>query len=228
MKLKDITEVGFYKEVDGEDIWECFENTDRDEEWRKDFPLLLDSWMYQYTDENDRKIYECDGLLYKIGYDYPDLEVEKVTDVEYDIEGAMGTTLIEKKPTYKERYLELKKYLETQRPTGICETCTEKGNEEADKLQKEIKELKRYKNLFENCRKLYLDVKEQAHSMCEKLEDLEDSLKRTTCQAECYKHKEADRYRALLGEVVMYCEDQDLKNDITACNVISMIEKEGI
>ena len=72
MKLGDITEVGFYKEVDGEDIWECFENTDKDEEWRKDFPLLLDSWLYQYTDENDRKIYECDGLLYKIGYDYSD------------------------------------------------------------------------------------------------------------------------------------------------------------
>jgi hypothetical protein len=167
-------------------------------------------WMYQYTDADDRKVYECDGLLYKIGYDYPDLEVEKVTDVEYDIIGNAGTTLVEKKPTYKERYLELKKW------------------QEADELQKEIKELKRYKNLFENCRKLYLDVREQAHSMCEKLEDLEDSLKRTTCQAECYKHKEADRYRALLNEVVMYCEDQDLKNDITACNVISMIEKEGI
>ena len=41
MRLDDITEIGFYKEVDGEDIWECFENTDRDEEWRKDFPLLL-------------------------------------------------------------------------------------------------------------------------------------------------------------------------------------------
>lgn len=228
MKLGEITEVGFYKEVDGEDIWECFENTDRDEEWRKDFPLLLDSWLYQYTDEDDRKVYECDGLLYKIGYDYPDLEVEKVTDVEYEVTGSMGTTLTEKKPTYKERYLELKKWQEANKPTGICETCTEKANKEADELQKEIKELKRYKGLFENCRKLYFDLKEQVHSMCEKLEDLEDSLKRTTCQAECYKHKEADRYRAMLGEVVMYCEDQDLKNDITACNIISMIEKEGI
>ena len=105
---------------------------------------------------------------------------------------------------------------------------TSLNKNQADELQKEVKELKRYKGLFENCRKLYFDLKEQAHSMCEKLEDLEDSLKRTTCQAECYKHKEADRYRALLGEVVMYCEEQDLKNDITACNVINMIEKEGI
>lgn len=263
MKLGEITEVGFYKEVNGEDIWECFENTDRDEEWRKDFPLLLDSWIYDYTDADDRKVYKCDGLLYKIGYDYPGLEVEKVTGTEYEVEGSMGTTLIEKKPTYKERYLELeekykklewqlkhekaehavtkvekenfmkknkelKKWQEANKPTGICETCTEKANKEADELQKEIKELKRYKGLFENCRKLYLDVKEQAHSMCEKLEDLEDSLKRTTCQAECYKHKEADKWKALLGKVVMYCEDQDLKNDITACNIISMIEKGGI
>ena len=214
MKLGEIIEVGFYKEVNGEDIWECFDNTDTDEKFREDFPLLLDSWLYQYTDADDRKVYACDGLLYKIGYDYPELEVEKVTDVEYEVSGSMGTTLTEKKPTYKERYLELKKWQE--------------ANKEADELQKEIKELKRYKDLFENCRKLYLDVREQAHSMCEKLEDLEDSLKRTTCQAECYKHKEADKWKALLGEVVMYCEDQDLKNDITACNVISMIEKEGI
>lgn len=144
MKLGDITEVGFYKEVDGEDIWECFENTDRDEEWRKDFPLLLDSWLYQYTDENDRKVYECDGLLYKIGYDYPDLEVEKITDIEYEIQGGMGTTLIEKKPTYKEKYLELKKYLEAQRPTGICETCIEKANKEADELRTLVNEIKFY------------------------------------------------------------------------------------
>lgn len=115
MKLGEITEVGFYKEVDGEDIWECFENTDRDEEWRKDFPLLLDSWLYQYTDEDDRRVYECDGLLYKIGYDYPDLEVEKITDIEYEVTGSMGTTLIEKKPTYKERYLELKKWQEANK-----------------------------------------------------------------------------------------------------------------
>ena len=31
MKLGEITETGFYKEVCGEDIWECFENTDKDE-----------------------------------------------------------------------------------------------------------------------------------------------------------------------------------------------------
>ena len=214
MRLGDITEVGFYKEVDGEDLWECFENTDRDEEWRKDFPLLLDSWLYQYADDDDRKVYECDGLLYKIGYDYPDLEVEKVTDVEYDMTGSMGTTLVEKKPTYKERYLELKKWQE--------------ANNEVDELQKEVKELKRYKFLFEKCRELYMDMQNQAHSMCEELEDVKDSLKRTTCQAECYKHKEADKYKASLNEVVMYCKEQDLKNDMTACNIISMIEKEGI
>lgn len=144
MKLKDITEVGFYKEVGGDDIWECFENTDRDEEWRKDFPLILDSWLYQYTDENDRKIYECDGLLYKVGYDYPDLEVEKIIDVEYEITGSMGTTLTEKKPTYKERYLELKEKQEANKPTGICETCTEKANKEADKLRALVDEISSY------------------------------------------------------------------------------------
>lgn len=231
MKLGDITEVGFYKEVGGEDLWESFKNTDSDEEYRKECPLLLDHWEYRDIDADDRKMYLCDGNLYRVGGDYSDLEVEKVTCQEYDMSKS-GYTLIEKKPTYKERYRQLQAYLATQRPTGTCETCTEKANKEADKLRKEVTELKRYKGLFENCRKLYLDVKEQAHSMCEKLEDLEDSLKRTTCQAECYKHKEADKWKALIGEVVMYCEDQDLKNDITACNVISIIEnvieKEGV
>lgn len=224
MKLGDVTEVGFYKEVNGEDIWECFENTDRDEEWRKDFPLLLDSWLYQYTDENDRKVYECDGLLYKIGYDYPDLEVEKITDIEYEVIAEFGTTLIEKKPTYKERYLELKKYLDTQRPTGICETCTERANEEADKLWKEIKELKRYKFLFEKCREFYLRAQDSVKELLNDNEDLKDSLKRTVCQAECFKHKEAEKHKALLNEVVMYCEDQDLKNDFTAVAILEMLE----
>lgn len=226
MKLGEIAEVGFYKEVNGEDIWECFENTDSDEGFRKNFPLLLDSWLYQYTDADDRKVYECDGLLYRIGYDYPDLEVEKVTDAEYEVTGSMGTTLTEKKPTYKERYLELKKWQEANKPTGICETCTEKANKEADELQKEVKELKRYKFLFEKCRELYMDMQNQAHSMCEELEDVKDSLKRTTCQAECYKHKEADKYKALLDKVVTYCEELALEYDFTACNVISIIEEE--
>lgn len=226
MKLGEITEVGFYKEANRENIWECFENTDSDEEFRKKFPLLLDSWLYQYTDADDRKVYECDGLLYRIGYDYPDLEVEKITDVEYEVTGSMGTTLVEKKPTYKERYLELKKWQEANKSTGICETCTEKANNKVDELQKEVKELKRYKFLFEKCRELYMDMQNQAHSMCEELEDVKDSLKRTTCQAECYKHKEADKYRASLNEVVMYCKEQDLKNDMTACNIINMIGEE--
>lgn len=103
MKLGDVTEVGFYKEVCGEDIWECFENTDSDEEFRKAEPLLLSRWYYDYVDENDRKVYRCHGLLHCIGRDYPDLDVEKV-DQEYEVSGSMGHKLIEKKPTYKQRF----------------------------------------------------------------------------------------------------------------------------
>lgn len=208
MKLKDIREEGFYKEVDSEDLWECIENPDNNEEFRKNFPLLLDSWIYQYTDNDDRKVYEVDGLLYRIGYDYPELEVEKVIDTEYEISGTHGHTLTEKKPTYKEKYEALKEYLETQRPTGICETCTDKANKEADELQTEVKQLKKeieglkkYKFLFEKCREYYLEKEKFVRKLLNENEDLKDSLKRTVCQAECYKHKEAEKYKEKLIEI---------------------------
>lgn len=147
MKLGDITEVGFYREVGGEDLWECFENEDSDEDFRKEEPLLLDEWLYQYTDSDDRKVYECHGLLYHIGRDYSDLEVEKV-DQAYEISGSMGHVLTEKKPTYKEKYEDLLSKFEAwkqiSKPTGICETCTHKALKENDKLRSLIKGVLEY------------------------------------------------------------------------------------
>lgn len=149
MKLKEIKEAGFYKVVGDEDLWEAFENTDEDKGWVDMYPLLLDSWIYDHTDQDERKHYKVDGLLYRIGYDFPDLEVEKV-DQEYEIYGNAGTSLVEKKPTFKERYYNTKKafdeWKEVSRATGICETCTAVALSDNDDLRKEVKRLKELVN----------------------------------------------------------------------------------
>lgn len=106
MKLKDIKEVGFYKEVDSEDIWEAYENKAESEYWRKGEPILLDWWRYDGVDLDDRKRYEVDGLVFHIETDYPEKEIEKV-DQKYIRFGQHGESLIEDSPTYRERYNDL-------------------------------------------------------------------------------------------------------------------------
>ena len=106
MKLKDIEEIGFYKELDSEDIWEAFKNTDKDEYWRKGEPILLDWWHYTGVDMDDRKTYEVDGLIYHIGSDYPEKEVEKL-DQKFIRYGSYEENLIENNPTYREKYNDL-------------------------------------------------------------------------------------------------------------------------
>ena len=39
-------------------------------------------------------------------------------------------------------------------------------------------------------------------------EDLKDTIKRTVCQAECYKHKQADKYRSALEEIREFAKQQ--------------------
>lgn len=106
MKLNQIQEPGFYiqpTDTQRHVIFEVIKNDN--EEWLEECPektLLVDTWVYDHTDENDRKIYECDGLLTWVQSEDA-IDVIKLADKnKFKVIGAMGATLIEDKPTYKE------------------------------------------------------------------------------------------------------------------------------
>lgn len=111
MKLNEIKEVGFYAAdlKNREVIYEVLENTD--EVWLKEEPdetLLIDEWTYTGIDAHDRKVYECLGGNL-IGVKFADnIDVVKITDVDYTTPyGNSGTIIREDKPTYKELLKEL-------------------------------------------------------------------------------------------------------------------------
>lgn len=146
MKLNEITETGFYYQPEDTDrtyIYEVIKNTD--EEWLKDNPkqkFLIDEWLFDYTDHDDKVHYGTAGNLIAVENASP-VEVVKITDRKYKVEGRYGECLIEDKPTYKEQCKELqqdvkklKHELSTYGATGICEVCSEKANEKLDKIQK--------------------------------------------------------------------------------------------
>lgn len=68
-------------------------------------------------------------------------------------------------------------------------------------LEKENIEYKRYKYLFEKAK----EFKEKSDKYAEKTraenEDLKDSLRRTVCQAECFRYKESKKYKEVLEEI---------------------------
>lgn len=105
MKLNEVKEAGFYRAVKDETpdyIFEVIENTDK--EWLKDDPnakLLIDEWIYEYTDTDDKRHYEVSGNLVQVRY-ADNIEVVKMTD-NFILTGNMGSHLIEDKLTYKEK-----------------------------------------------------------------------------------------------------------------------------
>ena len=159
MKLRDIKEAGFYKELGSDDIWEAYENTAPSEYWRRGEPLLLDWWRYDGVDLDDRKCYLVDGLMYHVNTDFPEKEIEKI-DQKFIKYGQSNEKMIEDNPSYRERYhdlmerysrlldlyekkcVEFKEYQEVNKATGICETCTATALKENDELRREIKNLK--------------------------------------------------------------------------------------
>lgn len=117
--LREVTETGFYCAVDDIErlyVFEVINNTD--EEWLKENPedaLLIDEWIYDYTDYDDRKVYGTSGNLVSIRCDVSTCKVYKIEDTKYKIYKS-GLYLIEDKPTYKEQVqaqaLELEKVKE--------------------------------------------------------------------------------------------------------------------
>ena len=73
--------------------------------------------------------------------------------------------------------------------------------------EQECEELKRYKSLFEKARDLWNEASRQKNKLLDENKDLKDSLKRTICQSECYRYKEAEKLKATLTEIKEIAEN---------------------
>ena len=105
--IRNITEGGFYCSKDDIErlyIYEVIKNTN--EEWLKENPeatLLIDEWIYDYTDYDDRKVYGTSGNLETVYCNISTCKVYKIEDTKFKIFGNCGHFLVEDKPTYKEQ-----------------------------------------------------------------------------------------------------------------------------
>lgn len=99
MKVKDITETGFYTipeyvDTENEQIFEVIKNTDK--KWLKENPnanLLIDTWYFDYKD-GETKIFQTEGNLQVLYLDLSNIDVEK-TNRRFEIFGNMGAFLKE-------------------------------------------------------------------------------------------------------------------------------------
>ena len=76
-----------------------------------------------------------------------------------------------------------------------------------ERKEQEYEELKRYKSLFEKARDLWNEASKTNYKLLDEIEDLKDSLKRTICQSECYKHKEAEKLKQTLAEIKFWVRE---------------------
>ena len=111
MKLSEVKEPGFYcspGDTDRQVICEVYVNTSEDEEFRKNDPLLVDEWIYDYTNRDGNiKYYQTHGLVCRL-YEYENVEVIKL-DQKYKVQSDI---MWEDKPTYKEILKDLKEQME--------------------------------------------------------------------------------------------------------------------
>lgn len=172
--LKDIKETGFYCGVNdkGRDvIFEIIKNTD--EEWLKENPdatLLIDEWIYDYTDNDDRRIYGTSGNLVALCFEKSTCEVIKITDTAYKIYGNSGQYLIEDKPTYKEQLA---------RKTQECEELES--------------ELLLYKTWY---RAKHGDIKDTLGTYYKALRDIENIIK-DIIENDCYENSDTKANKIL-------------------------------
>lgn len=74
--------------------------------------------------------------------------------------------------------------------------CMYKQLQRAKAELEELKKYKRYKFLFEKAKEMKEQTDKWAKECLKENEDLKDSLKRTVCQAECFRYKETEKYKA--------------------------------
>lgn len=166
--LNEIIETGFYCAIDDKEkeiIFEVIDNTD--DVWLKENPndkYLIDEWLYDYTDYDDRKVYAASGNLVSINNASP-CEVYRLKE-KYKLFGNLGEYLIEDKPTYKEMFLAKEQECERLKKQYNCYACgTCKGREDYKNIKRHcenaISQIHKYQQAFDSfediCRNLLDD-----------------------------------------------------------------------
>lgn len=90
-----------------------------------------------------------------------------------------------------------------------CENYPDCYYKQLKRKEQENAELKRYKFLFEKAKEFKEKTDKWAEKCLKENEDLKDTIKRFVCQAECYKHKEADKYKQTLNAIKEIAEKYD-------------------
>lgn len=81
--------------------------------------------------------------------------------------------------------------------------------QENGKLKEKLNQYKKYKFLFEQAREMKIKTDKWAQKCLSENEDLKDTIKKTVCQAKCYKHKQADKYKSALEEINILIDKLD-------------------
>ena len=79
----------------------------------------------------------------------------------------------------------------------------------------------KYKTLFYKAREAYRSILKDKQRLIKENQDLKDTINRFTCQAECYKHKQAERFKQALDEIERLLKDAlDFENFYKCLDII--------
>lgn len=71
-----------------------------------------------------------------------------------------------------------------------------------NRMAEDYAKLIKYKTLFLKAREIYQRTLKYNQQLIEENKDLKDTIKRFTCQSECYKYKETKKYKQALDEIM--------------------------
>lgn len=101
-----------------------------------------------------------------------------------------------------------------------------------NRMAEDYAKLIKYKTLFLKAREIYQRTSKYNQQLIEENKDLKDTIKRFTCQSECYKHKEAEKYKQALDEIENYVRDNSdfdksdkLTSNTGAYDILEIINK---
>lgn len=127
---------------------------------------------------------------------------------------------------------ECKKLQFTLKHVGLLDLMNENNelkqeyNTLEKRVQAEIHLRNKYVNLFKKAREIYLRTSKGNLRLVSENEDLKDTIKRFTCQSECYKHKEAEKYKQALDEIEKFMiYEFSGQNQWVKKNVLDIINK---
>lgn len=211
--LKDINETGFYCAVDDTErlyLYEVINNTNK--EWLKkdsQAKLLIDEWIYDYTDYDDRKVYFTSGNLEATYNNISTGKVYKIEDTKFKIYGKCGQFLVEDKLTYKEQLARKTaecELLETQLESYyIGEPKLIQRNQELEQECEQIKE--KYEALKlenEEGYEIVAELKQECEKLNSKYKNVLNLAKQNADANEhCLQELEQEniRYRKALEEI---------------------------